>query len=137
MLAGFSANLASDYFPAVKRAETAQKRFNSLEEDFILKNNLDAVTAKIKHIDKLISTQNITAQNFNSLIKIGKIPNEKIIIDKIKTTGETLELEGVSESPESLKLYLNRLKNFVSPKVKLKNSTEIDGQIIFSVNIIF
>ena len=137
VLAGFSANLASDYFPAVKRAETAQKRFNSLEEDFILKNNLDAVTAKIKHIDKLISTQNITAQNFNSLIKIGKIPNEKIIIDKIKTTGETLELEGVSESPESLKLYLNRLKNFVSPKVKLKNSTEIDGQIIFSVNIIF
>lgn len=136
-LAGISAKLSYDYLNAATRAEMAHTRLNSQNDTFILKQDLDASTAKIKQFDAAISTQDINFQNFNALVKIGKISDGKIILDKIKTTGETLELEGVTESPDALKLYLNRLKNFISPKVKLKSSTENDGQIIFSISIIF
>ncbi len=136
-LAGFSAKLGHDYYHAATRAETAHNRFNAQDEYNLLKSNFDADTAQIKQFDAAISKQNINSKNLNALVKIGKIFDGKIILDKIKTTGETFELEGVTESPDALKLYLNRLKNFISPKVKLKNSTEDDGQIIFSISIIF
>ena len=132
-LAVFSAKLSYDYLNAATRTETAQNRFNSQNDINILKQDFDAVTARLKRIDAAISTQNIKPANFNALLKIGKIYDEKIILDKIKATGETVELEGVAESPDAVKLYLSRLKNLVSPKVKLKNSTENDGEIIFSV----
>ena len=131
----FSAKLSYDYFNAVGRTKTAQERFNSLNDIFILKQDFDTVTAQIKHFDAAISTQDINFKNFNALVKIGKISDGKIISEKIKATGENLELEGAADSPEAVKLYLNRLKNFVSPKVKLKNSTEDDGQIIFSISV--
>lgn len=135
VLTGFSAKLASDYYYASTRAETAQNRFSSQSDINLLKQDFDAVTGQIKQFDATISTQDINSKNFNALIKIGKISDGKIILDKIKTTGKTLELEGATESPDAIKLYLNRLKNSVSPKVKLKNSSEIDGQIIFSLSI--
>lgn len=137
VLTGFSAKLGHDYFTAVNRLETAQNRFSSDEDTFILKSDLDASTAQIKHFNGLISAQNVNPKNFNALLKIGKIYDEKIIPKKIKATGETLEIEGVAESPDAVKFYLSRLKNTVSPKVKLKNSTEDDGQIFFTIAIIF
>lgn len=132
-----SAKLSYDYFNAATRAETAQNRFNSQNDNFVLKQELDASTAKIKQFEGIISAQNINSKKFNALLKVGKIPDGKIILDKIKTTGETLEIEGVAESPDAVKLYLSRLKNFISPNVKLKNSTEDDGQIFFSISINF
>ena len=133
----FSAKLSYDYFTVATRAETAQNRFNVQNDNFILKQELDASTAKIKQFNAAISAQNINSKNFNALLKVGKIPDGKIILDKIKTTGETLEIEGVAESPDAVKLYLSRLKNLISPNVKLKNSTEDDGQIFFSISINF
>lgn len=133
----FSTKLSYDYFSAATRAETAQNRFNSKNDTEILMQEMDAATAKIKRLEGLISNQNINSQKFNALVKIGKISDGRIILSQIKTTGETLEIEGVAESPDAVKLYLNRLKNFISPKVKLKNSTEDDGQIIFSIAVNF
>ena len=134
---GISANMGRDYYNAAKRAETAQERFNSQNDKKLLKDELDALKAPSRRFNELILKQNINSQNFNALIKIGKIPSDKIFLDKIKATGETFELEGVAESPDDVKLYLNRLKNFVSPKVKLKNSAEVDEQIIFTISINF
>ena len=134
-VAGFSAKLSYDYFNAATRTETAQNRFNSQNDTFTLMQDFDAVKARLKRFDAAISNQNINNENLGALIKIGKLYDGKIILDKIKATGETVELEGVAESPDAVKLYLSRLKNFVSPKVKLKNSTEDDGQIIFSISI--
>ena len=137
VIAGISAKLGHDYFTAQNRLETAQNRFTANDDTFILKDTLDASTGKIKRFDGVISAQNVNPQNFNALLKIGKLSGGKIILDKIKANGETVELEGVAESPDAVKLYLNRLKNFVSPKVKLKNSTEEDGQFVFSIGITF
>lgn len=131
----FSAKLGYDYCHASTRAETAQNRLNSQSDINLLKQDFDAVTGQIKRFNAVISKQDINSKNFSALIKIGKLSDGKIILDKIKATDETLELEGTTESPEAVKLYLNRLKNFVSPKVKLKNSSEIDGQIIFSISV--
>ena len=133
----FSAKLSYDYFTASTRAETAQNRFNALDDDFYLRQDLNASTAQIKRFNGLISSQNINFQKLNALIKIGQIPGTDIFLDKIKTTGETIELEGFAESPDAVKLYLSRLKNSVSPKVKLKSSNEDDGQIIFSISVTF
>ena len=118
-------------------SRTRQNWLKSQADNFILKQELDASTTKIKQIEGIISEQAINSKKFNVLLKIGKIPDSNIIIDKIKTTDETLELEGVAESPDAVKLYLSRLKNLISPRVKLKNSTENDGQIIFSISINF
>lgn len=134
-LIGFSARICHDYYNAFKRAETAQERLNNFSDEIYLKQDLNAVTAQIKQFDAAISTQDINSKNLNALLKIGKISDGKIFLDKIKATDETVELEGVAESPDAVKLYLNRLKKFVSPKIKLKNSDEIDGQIIFSISI--
>lgn len=134
-LTGFSAKLAGDYFSAAKRAETAQTRLNSQDDIFTLKQDFDASTARLKRFYGLISAQDINLQKFNALVKIGKLSDCKIILNKIKTSGETLELEGVAESPEIVKYYLSRLKNSISPKVKLKSSTEFDGQFIFSISV--
>lgn len=134
-LSGFSVNLASNYFPTVKRAKILQERFNSQDDTITLKNTLNANTGKIKRLSELISAQDINLKKFNALVKIGRIADGKIFLEKIKTSGETLELEGVAESQEVVKFYLNRLKVSVSPKVKLKNSAEIDGQIFFSISI--
>jgi hypothetical protein len=137
VLTGFSAKLANDYFSAAKRAETAHTRFNSQNDAFYLKQNFDASTARLKQLYGLICTQDINLQKFNALIKIGGLSDGKIILNKIKTSGETLELEGTAESPEIVKHYLNRLKNSILPKVKLKSSSEIDGQFIFSISVTF
>ncbi len=136
-LTGFSAKLADDYFSASKRAETALTRLNSQNDIFVLKQNLDAVTARLNQFEGLIFTQDINSQKFNALVKFGKIFDGRIILQKIKTTGETLELEGAAESPDAIKLYLSRLKTSVSSKVKLTSSKEIDGQFIFTININF
>lgn len=136
-LTGFSAKLAGDYFSAFKRAENAQISLNSTGDTFLLKQDFDASTERLKRFESLISSQEINSQKFNALIKIAKVSDGKIILHKIRTSGETLEIEGVTESPEVVKSYLNRLKISISPKVKLKSSTETDGQFIFSVSINF
>ena len=133
----FSAQITHEYFYAVTRAETAQKRLNFQSDTFSLKMDLDAVTAKIKRFNAVISNRNINFKNFNALIKTGKIADGKIFLDKIKATDETFELEGVAESSDAVKLYLNRLKNLISPQIKLKNSIEDDGQIFFTISVIF
>ena len=137
VLVGISAKLGHNYFTAVNSLETAQNRLKSQADTNLLKSESDAATAQIKRFDSLISAQNINPKKFNALIKIGRIYDAEIIPNKIKATDETLEIEGVAESSDAVKIYLNRLKNIVSPKVKLKNSTEDDGQIIFSISIIF
>ena len=136
-LSGFSAKLANDYYSAADRAKIVQERLNTQNDKLVMKDTFNAATAEIKRFNALIVAQDINSQNLNTLIKIGKIPASQIVVEKIKTSNETLELEGAAESQEAVKVYLNRLKNSVSPKVKLKSSTEIDGQIFFSISINF
>ena len=136
-LTGFSVKLFADYNLALKRAETAQARFESFDDINNLKEDFDASTAKLAALNSIIAAQGINSKNFNALVKLGKIANGKIILSKVKASDENLELEGVADSPDAVKVYLYRLKNYVSPKVKLKNSSENDGQIFFSIEIIF
>ena len=136
-LAGFSVKIFADYNSALKRAETAYTRFESFDDINNLKEDFDAATAKLAALNSIIAAQGINSKNFNALIKIGKIANGKVILSKIKASGKNLELEGVADSPDAVKIYLVKLKNSVSPKVKLKNSSENDGQIFFSIEIIF
>lgn len=134
-LAGFSAKLTYDYLNAATRTETAIARLESQNDTFILKEDFDAVTGKIKRFDRLISTQDINFQNFNALVKLGQISDGTIIPEKIRTSGGSLEIEGSTETPDAVKVYLNRLKNIVAPKVKLKSSTEEDGQNFFTISV--
>lgn len=134
-LAGFSAKLFADYNSALKRAETAHTRFETFDDINNLKEDFDAATGKLAALNSIIAAQGINFKNFNALVKLGKIADGKIILGKIKASSENLELEGVADSPDAVKVYLYRLKKYVSPKVKLKNSSENDGQIFFSLNI--
>ena len=137
ILSGFSAVLAQEYFSAYTAFERAQERLQANADTFTLKENFDALISALKGLNDKIAAQDISPQKFNALVKLGKIADGKIILSKIKASEETFELEGVAESPNAVKNYLNRLKVVISPKVKLKNSSENDGQIFFSISINF
>jgi len=135
ILAGISAHLAQDYFTAYTAFQRAQERLQADSDTFTLKENFDALISALKGLNEKIAAQNVSPQKFNALVKLGKIADGKIILSKVKASEENLELEGVAESPDAVKNYLNRLKVAISPKVKLKNSSENDGQLFFTISI--
>lgn len=134
VLAGISAKLAYEYMDAATRTETAQERLLAKNDTVILKEEFDAATGEIKRIDEVIAGQEINTQNFNALVRLGKIADRKITPEKIRSNEGTLELEGTGESPDAVKHYLARLKSIVSPKVKLKRASEEDGQSNFAIS---
>lgn len=131
-LSCFSAKLAGDYFSAIKRANNSQF---SPDSTFILKNESDVSIALLKRFEGLIFSQDINSYNFYLLVKIAKLYDSPIFLYKIRNSGEILELEGVAYSPEFVNFYLIRLKNYISSKVKLKSSIELNGQFNFAISI--
>lgn len=131
-----SAKLAQEYYTASKNLAAAQEKFSALSETSELKETIDADAAEMRQLNDLISAQNITQDKFNALIRIGRLADGKIWLDKIKTSGDTLELTGVADTPDAVKNYLSRLKSFAQ-NVKLENSASNDGQIDFLIRVTF
>lgn len=131
-----SAKLAQEYYTESKNLAAAQENLSALEELAALKENIDADAAEMRQLNELIAAQNVTADKFNALVRIGRLADGKIWLDKIKTSGGTLELEGVADTPDAVKNYLSRLKSFAQ-NVKLENSAVNDGQIDFLIRITF
>ncbi len=135
IIAGISAKLSHDYFSALAQLESAQDFLKSQSEFLSLKENLDADVAEMKRLNNLSADQNVNVENFNLLLKIGKIANEQIHLRKMKTTGNFLELGGSAETPDAVKNYLSRLKSSTQKSVKLENSRIDDDKISFTIRV--
>ncbi len=136
VLAGFSAELAYEYFAAESALQAARANLDAQNNLQILKENFDAISAEMKKLNELSAAQNSNAKKFNALIQIGRLADGKVYLDKIRASGESLELEGVADTPDAVKNYLSRLKKSMS-KVKLENSAANDGQINFLIRATF
>ncbi len=135
VIVGISAKVSHDYFSALAQLESAQEYLNSQSEILTLKENLDANIAEMKRLNNLSTVQNVNAEKFNLLLKIGKVTNENIHLQKIRMSGNFLEIEGSAETPDVIKNYLSRLKSSIMKNVKLENSQIEDAEINFSVRI--
>lgn len=135
-LASVSAKLAHEYFTAAENLAAAQQILAAKSELAALKENYDADVTEMRRLNDLCAAKNSAPEKFNALIFIGQIADGTIWLDKIKASGETLELAGSADSPDAVKIYLRRLKNF-APNVKLENSAANDGQIDFSIRLTF
>lgn len=133
----FTAKLAYEYSAAESELQAARENFSAQNDFKILKENLDAISAENKNLNDLSAAQNISPKKFNALIQLGRIADGEIFLDKIKASGESLELEGVAETPDAVKIYLSRLKKSALSNVKLENSAVTDGQIEFSIRATF
>lgn len=135
-LASVSAKLAHEYFAAAGNLAVNQQNLTAKTKLAALKENYDDDVAEMRRLNDLCAEKNVTPEKLNALIFIGQIADGTIWLDKIKASGDTLELAGSADSPDAVKNYLRRLKKF-APNVKLENSAANDGQIDFSIRLTF
>ena len=110
-------------------------RVDSLNNIAELKKIVDTDVVEMKLINSLCATQNNSAVVFNSLVNIGRIADSSTYLRKLKISVNSLELEGVTDNPDEIKNYVNRLKKFVAPNVKPGNLTSTDGVTNFTIRV--
>ncbi len=129
-----SSKLFIEYRTASANLDAATESINELRDDLALKENLDADIAELNKLNKICAEQNFTPTKFNLLLKVGKISGGDVRLIEIRVDEKLLELEGLANTPDALKAYLSRVKNFVVQNARLENSTERDdGDIAFLI----
>lgn len=121
-------NAASDTLDAAKLA------VNEINADVALKKSLDADTAELHRLNALAAAQVDTPKKFNLLINLGKIADKTVRLTKIRADENSLEVEGIADTPEAVKAYLARVKGSVAQGARLENSAaRDDGDIAFTI----
>ena len=106
---------------------------NGLSKEISLKKSSDEVTSELKRLNEL-AAQIETPETLNLLIKIGKIADKTVYLNKIRAENDFLDLEGKAKTAEALKRYLERVKSSVINSARLESSTEDeDGKISFVI----
>lgn len=131
-----SAKLTHEYFSAVAQVESARGNLSAFNEVAAFKEIIDADAIEMRRLNEFSATQNVTAEKFNALVKIGRQVDGKVWLDKVKASNNTIELVGAADTSDALRNYLSRLKSFAQ-NIKLENSSVNDGQIDFLIQIIF
>lgn len=132
VMAGVSAKLANDYNSAVAQAVAARNNLEAQHELILLKESLDADVVEMKRLNALAAAQDTGLEKFNALLKIGRVAGEKIILQKIRTSGDSLELEGSAENPDAVKNYLSQLKSALK-NIRLEKSVAAGDKISFAI----
>ena len=132
---GISAKLFYDYNSAAAQLAELQARLEGKADALAFKEVAESNIAEMKRLNALCSKQPDSHKNFNALIQLGKIADGKTFLRKIKTSANSIELEGITDNPEEIKNYVNRLKNSVSPKVKTGNLSSTDDGTIFTIYV--
>lgn len=132
-LIGSSIKLFLDYSATTDKLDAAKISVENLNEDLALKKNLDENIIALHKINELAAQVNVS-ENFNRLLRLGKIADKNIHLKKIRAEKNSLELEGITDNSETLKNYLGRVKNTVAKSARLESSTERDdGEISFVI----
>ena len=127
-----------DFNTAEKNLEDAKKKFADLEEINSLQKDFNKNISEMKILNEFLATQVESSSKLNTLIKIGKVSNKKIQLNKIILSGNVAELEGVSEKADFVSNYLKQLKISVTNNAKLESATAADGgKINFVIRLTF
>ena len=118
---------ASDELDAAKQA------VDKIGADVALKKTLDADVAELHRLNNL-AAQVAASPNFNLLLNAGRIADKSVRLTKIRADKDSLELEGLANTPDAVKNYLARVKGTVASTARLERSTERDdGDIAFVI----
>ena len=135
VLSALFGNLFYEYQSASAQVDDLKARVDSLDDTAELKKIVDADVAEMKRINSLCAAQNNPVTAFNALVNIGRCADGKTYLRKLKIAGNSLELEGVTDNPDEIKNYVNRLKKFVASNVKTGNLTTTDGVTNFTIHV--
>ena len=124
--------ISYEYHTAAAQVDAVQTILNQHAEEFEMKKIADENVAEMKKINSLCAAQINSMPQFNALIKLGMIADGKTRLTKIRTSNDSVELEGVAENTDDIKNYVNRLK-IITPHVKQGNFSSADGIINFKI----
>ena len=121
-------NAASDALDDAKLA------VNEIGADVALKKSIDADIAELHRLNTLAAAQVDAPKKFNLLISLGKVADKTVRLTKISVDENSLEVEGIADTPDAVKAYLARMKGSVAQEVRLETSAERDdGNIVFTI----
>ena len=134
VILALSAKLFLDYDATSKQFDAAKISVDEMSEDIALKKILDEDIAALHKLNKISAAQGASPTKFNLLVNLGKIAGGDGRLTKIQIDEKSLEVEGTTNSPDAVKAYLSRMKNFVVQSARLESSAERDdGEIIFLI----
>ena len=122
-----------NYGAASDELDAAKLAVDELNADVALKKTIDADIAELHRLNKIAAAQVNTPTKFNLLLNLGRIADKTVRLTKIHADGNSLELEGVTNTPDAVKSYLARVKNSVAPTARLESSAERDDKIVFTI----
>ena len=127
-----------DYTEASEALEAAELAVDDLREDVALKKAVDADIDELHRLNALAAAQADTSPTFNLLINLGKTADKTIRLTTVRVDKDSLELEGLGDTPDAVKDYLARVKDFAAQKARLESSSERDdGDIAFVIRCHF
>jgi len=115
-----------DLKTAEENFQTAKQNISAQDDLIILQSDTEKNIAEMKIINDFLAAQ-IESPKLNTLIKLGKVANDKIQLEKITLSGNVAEIEGVAEKADYIRNYLRNLKVAVASNAKLENATASDG----------
>lgn len=126
--------ISHEYYAATAQVEEMQTSLNQHAEEIEMKKIADENIAEIKAINSLSAAQINSLPQFNALVKLGMITDDKTYLTKLKISAESVELEGVAENPADIKNYVNNLKK-ITPHVNQGNFSSKDGVTNFTISL--
>ena len=126
--------ISYEYHTAAAQREEIQATLNQHAEELEMKKLADENVAEMKIINSMCAAQIHSFPQFNALVKLGAIADGKTHLTKVKTSADSVELEGVAENPDDIKIYVDRLKT-ITPHVKQGNFSSADGVTNFSIHL--
>ena len=127
-----------DLNAARKELANAKKNIAEIEEIKSLRKDLNQDILQTKNLNDLLAGQIESPSKLNILIKLGKISDDKIQLQKINLSGSVGEIEGVAEKADYIKKYLQNLKSSVAANAQLeKAAASDDGKINFVIRLNF
>ena len=126
------AKISYEYHNAAAQVDALQNILNQHADELEMKKAADENIAEMKKINSLSAAQINSLPQFNALVKLGIVADGKTHLTKIRTSNDSVELEGVAENTDDIKNYINRLKT-ITPHVKQGNLSSTDDVINFTV----
>ena len=132
VLLGIFAQTYYEYQNVCAQVEQHQNFMDEHAEELEFKKSIDENISEMRQINAVSSTQINSLPTFNALVKLGKIADGKTRLTKIKTSANSIELEGVADNPDDIKNYVSNLKT-ITPNVKPGNFSSNDTNMTFTI----
>ena len=128
------AQIFYEYQVAAAQLETTQNFVDEHAAELETKKIIEKNISEMRRLNAQCAAQKNSVPTFNALVNLGKIADGKTRLTKIKSSENSIELEGIADDTEDIKNYVSRLKT-ITPNVKLGNFSSDEGDTKFSIHL--